>query len=117
VSLADQPTQDEPSPDETNDTLLVRVERGMEDVVPAYLDKRRKDVQTYRQALATQDFDTLRMLGHKLKGTGTGYGFPILTEIGGAIEQAALRKDAGSIAAGVDRLAWYTEKVKLDYAQ
>jgi signal transduction histidine kinase/CheY-like chemotaxis protein/HPt (histidine-containing phosphotransfer) domain-containing protein len=117
VSPADQPTQDEPSPDETNDTLLVRVERGMEDVVPAYLDKRRKDVQTYRQALATQDFDTLRMLGHKLKGTGTGYGFPILTEIGGAIEQAALRKDAGSIAAGVDRLAWYTEKVKLDYAQ
>jgi hypothetical protein len=39
---------------------------------PAYLDKRRKDVQIYRQALADEDFETLRTLGHKMKGTGVG---------------------------------------------
>ena len=98
------------------DELLVRVEQGMEDVVPAYLDKRRKDVQTYRQALAAADFETLRMLGHRMKGTGAGYGFQTLTEIGSAIEEAALRHDTTSIAAGVDRLAWYAGTVKLDYA-
>jgi signal transduction histidine kinase/DNA-binding response OmpR family regulator len=100
-----------------SDGLLISVEQGMEDVVPGYLDKRRKDVLTYRLALAAKDFDTLRMLGHKMKGTGAGYGFPVLTDIGGAIEQAALRKDAASILAEVDRLAWYTENVKLNYAQ
>ncbi len=103
--------------EEATDSLLVRVEQGMEDVVPAYLEKRRKDIQTYRRALADQDFEALRMLGHKMKGTGGGYGFPVLTEIGDAIEQAALRKDAGSISASVDRLAWYTDKVRLNYTQ
>lgn len=105
------------TPGPKSDELLVRVEQGMEDVVPAYLEKRRKDVETYRKALAGEDFDTLRMLGHKMKGTGAGYGFPVLTEIGGAIEQAALRKDAGGVAASVDRLAWYAQTVKLEYAE
>jgi len=102
---------------EANDGLIVQVEAGMEDVVPGYLEKRRKDVQTYRQALANADFDAVRMLGHKMKGTGSGYGFPLLTEIGSAIEQAALRKDTGSIAADVDRLAEYVENVKLNYSK
>jgi HPt (histidine-containing phosphotransfer) domain-containing protein len=96
--------------------LLIQVEEGMEDIVPGYLEKRRKDVLKYRQALADQDFDTLRMMGHKMKGTGAGYGFAELTEIGSAIEEAALRKDAATVAAGVDRLAWYAGNVKLDYA-
>lgn len=96
--------------------LLIHVERGMEDVVPGYLEKRRKDVLTYRQALADRDFETLRMMGHKMKGTGAGYGFVELTQIGSAIEEAALRKDAATIAARVDRLAWYAGNVKLDYA-
>jgi HPt (histidine-containing phosphotransfer) domain-containing protein len=89
----------------------------MEDLVPGYLAKRRKDVQAYRDALERGDFDTVRMLGHKMKGTGAGYGFVLLTEIGGAIEQAALRKDASDVAANVDRLAWYVDNVQLDYAQ
>jgi signal transduction histidine kinase/DNA-binding response OmpR family regulator len=109
--------QETAAPEAPADELVVRVEQGMEDVVPGYLEKRRKDVDLYRQALAAGDFDAVRMLGHKMKGTGAGYGFPVLTEIGGAIEQAALKKDAGSVAAGVDRLAWYAGRVKLEYAQ
>lgn len=98
-------------------TLTIRVESGMEGVVPAYLEKRRKDVQTYRNALAGGDFETLRVLGHSMKGTGTGYGFPILTEIGGVIEQAAMRRDNTEVAAQVDRLAWYVGNVVLQFGQ
>jgi CheY-like chemotaxis protein len=115
VRTAEAPHTD--APEESGDELVVRVEQGMEDVVPGYLEKRRKDVDVYRQALADENFDAVRMLGHKMKGTGAGYGFPVLTEIGSAIEEAALRKDAASVAAGVDRLAWYAGKVKLEYAQ
>jgi HPt (histidine-containing phosphotransfer) domain-containing protein len=96
--------------------LRIQVEEGMEDIVPGYLEKRRNDVQNYRQALADRDFETLRMLGHRMKGSGAGYGFAELTEIGSAIEEAALRKDTATIAARVDRLAWYAANVKLDYA-
>jgi CheY-like chemotaxis protein len=103
--------------EESTDEFLVHVEQGMEDVVPAYLEKRRKDIETYRLAIGSSDFDLLRMLGHKMKGTGTGYGFPVLTEIGDAIERAALKKDTAGATAAVDRLAGYVEKVKLQYAQ
>ena len=116
-SQPERPQQDGPPQDGTADTLRIQVEQGMEDVVPAYLDKRRKDIPAYRQALAARDFEALRMLGHKLKGTGAGYGFPFLTEIGSAIEQAALHQDTIELAASVDRLAWYVEQVQLDYAQ
>ncbi len=118
-SGAPRAVEEPPAPpaDEPADGLVVRVEQDMADVVPAYLDKRRKDIEAYRRALEDGDFEALRMMGHKMKGTGGGYGFPVLTEIGGAIEQAALRKDAGSIAVDVDRLAWYVDNVKLVYVQ
>jgi hypothetical protein len=33
-----------------------------------------RDVEIYRRALADEDFETLRTLGHKMKGTGVGIG-------------------------------------------
>ncbi len=95
--------------------IRIAVEPGMEDVVPSYLDKRRKEVPQYRQALANQDFDAIRMLGHKMKGTGAGYGFAELTAIGAALEQAALRADVPAILAKVEDLARYVEGVELEY--
>ena len=95
----------------------VHVEKGMEDVVPAYLERRRKEIRTYRDALTARNFEAARMLGHKMRGTGSGYGFPLLTEIGRMIEEAALRQDAGEVTASVDRLAAYVETVQLDYPE
>ena len=37
------------------------------------------------------------MMGHKMKGTGAGYGFSEMTTLGTAIEQAALRRDGAAI--------------------
>ena len=93
----------------------IQIEPGMEDVVPGYLDKRRKEIPQYQQALADQDFDTIRMLGHKMKGTGAGYGFEELTALGAALEQAALRKDIPAIRAKVDEFARYVDAVELEY--
>ncbi|MGA2600701.1 MAG: ATP-binding protein [Bryobacteraceae bacterium] len=95
----------------------IPIEPGMEDVVPGYLDKRRKEIPQYQQALANQDFDTIRMLGHKMKGTGAGYGFEELTSLGGALEQAALRKDIPEIQTKLDEFARYVEAVELEYPE
>ena len=95
----------------------VQVEKGMEDAVSAYLDRRRQEVPAYRAALRAEDFETVRMMGHKMRGTGGGYGFPLLTEIGRLIEEAALCRDSGEVAAAVGRLSIYVETVQLDYAE
>jgi HPt (histidine-containing phosphotransfer) domain-containing protein len=87
----------------------------MEDVVPGYLEKRRADVGVYRQALDARDFDAIKKLAHKMKGTGAGYGFPRLTELGAELERAAMRSDAGVIRENLEEFASYVEKVELEY--
>lgn len=111
---AGQPQADAP---ESGGGLLVHVEPGMNAAVAAYVEKRRKDIPTYRKALAERDFEALRVMGHRMKGTGTGYGFPMLSAIGDTIEQAAIRNDEGGITEAVDRLAWYIDHVKVEYAR
>jgi signal transduction histidine kinase/DNA-binding response OmpR family regulator len=97
--------------------LRVRVDPDLADVVPGYLDKRRRDIPQYRQALQGGDFQTVRMLGHKMRGTGAGYGFDQLTALGKSIEEAALAADSAAAAAAVDQVERYLAAVELDYVQ
>ena len=96
-------------------TNVVQVEEGMEDVVPGYLAKRRAEVPFYQGALGRSDFDSIRKYAHKMKGTGSGYGFPMLTEVGAAMEKAAMESDAGQLRECIDQLALYLESVELKY--
>ena len=95
--------------------IVVAVEEGMEDVVPGYLEKRRREVAVYAAALAQHDFDSIRNMAHKMKGTGSGYGFPVLTELGGVMEKAALNKDATHLRESLRRLEVYIESIDLKY--
>jgi signal transduction histidine kinase len=97
--------------------VTVLVDADMEDIVPGYLQKRRGEVDKYRTALAAGDFDAIRMLGHKMKGTGGGYGFPVLTEIGGKLEDQALAHDAAGLSGKIEEFAQYVSSVKLEFKQ
>jgi signal transduction histidine kinase/CheY-like chemotaxis protein/HPt (histidine-containing phosphotransfer) domain-containing protein len=99
----------------TSEKNLIQVEEGMEDVVPRYLEKRRADVPVYNEALAKDDFESIRQLAHKMKGTGTGYGFPGLTELGGTMEKGAIERDAAQIRESLKRLALYLDSIELKY--
>ena len=57
------------------------------------------------------------MLGHKLKGTGAGYGFEELTSLGGQIEKAATSRDAARVQMSVDALASYIENLELKFSR
>jgi HPt (histidine-containing phosphotransfer) domain-containing protein len=74
-------------------------------MAPQYLGQRRHDVRTMRLALEHSDFAAIRGLGHKLSGTGAGYGFPRISEIGAALEAAAKSNDASAIRAQLDALS------------
>ena len=102
-------------PAEAKASIQIAVEDGMEDVVPGYLEKRRAEVQVYRKALTAGDFATIGKLAHKMKGTGSGYGFDMLTELGAAMETAAKVSDGPAIAKNLDALALYVESVQLQY--
>ena len=74
-------------------------------LVPEYLAAKSGQIQEARTSLATRDFDSVRRFGHNLKGTGRGYGFPAMEDLGKEIESAATQRDEARIASQLDNLA------------
>ncbi len=90
---------------------LVRIEipEGFEDLSPRYLASRQQELPLLRELLDRSDFDTLRRLSHNMKGTGTSYGFPDISRLGAALEQAAKAGNAGDSSQYITNLATYVE--------
>ena len=86
----------------TDQETLLPISDEILALVPQYLASKDKQIEEARAALASGDFGPVRRFGHNLKGTGRGYGFPPIEEMGREIEQAAIQADAGRIA---DQLA------------
>jgi hypothetical protein len=100
---------------EAPEAIRTVVDSSLREIVPGYLTNRRTDVIAFRAALENDDFQTIRMTAHKIKGTGGGYGFPVLTELGAAIENAAITRDGESIRKNVAELDRYLEKIEVEY--
>jgi histidine phosphotransfer protein HptB len=98
------------------DKLVVNVDREIAGLVPRFLANRAIDVERIRSALACSDFDAIRITGHGLKGVGTGYGFPDISRLGAAIEEAARRHEAGEIASLAADLDGYLARLDVRYA-
>jgi CheY-like chemotaxis protein len=97
----------------STDRIEVSVEDWLKPVVGGYLEKRRADVATLRSALDFCDFDTVRTLGHQMSGTGGGYGFEVITQIGGVLEESALARDAARIRTSIEDLERYLSAVRV----
>lgn len=95
--------------------ITVRIDRDLEEIVPGYLDNRRRDLLLLPEALTQENFDDVRVMGHRMKGSGAGYGFDGITEIGRAIEEAAKVRDAGAVRSAVVELASYLDRVEVTY--
>lgn len=99
------------SPDEPADVVTPDPEVAA--LVPEFLANRKSDVTKLRERIAAADWDAVRSLGHKMKGTGRGYGFARITDIGRAIEQAGTDEDARAASGAVDALARYLDRVRV----
>ena len=97
------------------DKIVVHVDADLHDLIPAYLEHRQADIQAMREALAQGDYETIRMVGHSMKGSGGGYGFDPITEIGSALEQAAKAREPATIRQWVGELLTYLERVQVVY--
>jgi len=80
------------------------VDDDIVNLVPEYIAARRRDVASLRQDLERGDLEAIARLGHKMKGSGSGYGLPVVSRLGGEIEDAARAGDAGAIRPLVDVL-------------
>ncbi len=95
--------------------IRAEVSKDLEPLIPRYLDRRHKEIDTFRTQLAVGDFEALRIGGHSLKGSGGGYGFPDLTRIGALIETAAKAGDSEAITAALAEYADYMQRVEVTF--
>jgi CheY-like chemotaxis protein len=91
--------------------IVVRVDAEIEDLIPHYLENRRKEVCLLQDGLNRGDYQFLRSAGHTMKGTGGGYGFEVISDIGRELEKAGTEEDAEAVGRCIDRLADYLKKV------
>lgn len=84
-------------------------------LIPGYLENRRKDVNAILMALESSNYEAVRATGHKISGTGGGYGFPRISEIGSQLEHAALEQNAAQIHALTAELLKFVDHVEVAY--
>jgi HPt (histidine-containing phosphotransfer) domain-containing protein len=93
--------------------ILIHVDPDIADLIPGYLEKRREDIAAMLTALERGDFETVRILGHSMKGSGGGYGFDAISDIGAGLEQAAKIKHSHEIREQVSALSSYLDRVEV----
>ena len=62
-------------------------------LVGKYLENRKDDITKLSRALLSGDFETIRVTGHNLYGSGAAYGLDDISWIGAGIESAAESAD------------------------
>jgi PAS domain S-box-containing protein len=96
------------------DRIAVTAPEGFEELSRDYLTRRKEGLPGLRGSVESGDYDRVRRMAHDIKGTGTSYGFPALTDAARALEQAALARDLGSMESALRSMEDYLRTVVLD---
>ena len=105
----------EPSNGNGLNKFTVYIDPDLEAIVPKFLENRRKDSAALTSAIQRNDLKTVRLLGHRMKGDGGGYGFNEISRIGDVLEQAALREDYAVMQQQAAALARFLAQVQVVY--
>ena len=97
--------------------IVIYVDEDLEELIPEFLENRHEDVAAIRNLLQAGDLPEIQRLGHSMKGSGGGYGFFELTDIGGTIEEAAKHGNIRIIDESVLYLEDYLSKVEVVYKE
>ena len=95
--------------------IIVHVEAYLERILPRYLVGRREEVVSLLGGTVPNDLDTIRVLGHRMKGTGGAYGLDAITEIGRTLEQAAIHQSINEIEDLLDGFLNYLDRLEVIY--
>ena len=101
----------------SDEKIVVNIDIDLEDLISGFLENRQKDILKLEQAFAEQDFETLRSVGHNLKGVGGGYGFHEMTTLGAAIEEGAKENNLENIDENIKKLSHYLANVEINYQE
>ncbi len=106
--------QPSPAQGEGSETRASRSARRLAEQVPVYLDNCRRHIATMHEALDRGDFEATTILGHNMRGSGGGFGFPRITDFGAGLEQASRDVDLVGTRKLVEDLSSYLDRMKIE---
>lgn len=87
-----------------------------QEIIKKYVTRRQEDFEKCLLAFAKRDYADIEMIGHKMKGNGTTFGFPELSELGESLETGALAKDHDLIKVKLDEFkVWLSTRSSLTH--
>jgi HPt (histidine-containing phosphotransfer) domain-containing protein len=93
--------------------IVIKVDPEIADLIPGFLQNRQKDIENIMSYLKEGNFEQIERLGHSMKGSGAGYGFDGISEIGKSIEIAGKGKDVEGIKKGIEDLKDYLDRIEI----
>jgi HPt (histidine-containing phosphotransfer) domain-containing protein len=95
--------------------LTVSIEKDLEALVQRFLARKREDLDSARIALAAGDYETIRRIGHDLKGAGEGFGFPELSAFGAALERAAIARNERALGEQLAAVEQFLSRLRVTF--
>lgn len=96
--------------------MIIDVNAAVAELVPGYLQRRQAEIRVLEDALASGELPVIQRIAHNIKGTGAGYGFPEITELGRAMEAAAKAGNQPEIRARLSELTGLLSHLKSSLA-
>ena len=96
-----------------SDKIIITPDPDLLDLIPNYLKNRQVDIVELKKAFEARDFQHIRSIGHSIKGSGAGYGFAGLTDIGSALEAAAKGGDGQAVQNSITEMEAYLADVQV----
>ena len=83
---------------------LVQEDASFADIVVQFVEGLDNRLAKMQDAIEKSDFEALRGAAHQLKGSGGGYGYPILTELAAELERFAQSEVLDDCKTALDEL-------------
>jgi HPt (histidine-containing phosphotransfer) domain-containing protein len=97
------------------DKIIVKIDIDLKDLIPGYIENRRKDIHNLQAAILQKDYNAIRFIGHGMKGSGSGYGFDQISELGHMLELSGKEEAGEEAAAHTKQLTEYIERLVVQY--
>ena len=78
--------------------LKIEIPNELKPLAGKFLERRRLEAETLKTLAEACNYQSIAVIAHRLKGNGTGYGFPALSSVGKDLEQAAKQEDDAAIS-------------------
>lgn len=98
-----------------NEKIEVLIPEDLAPLIPQYLNNKRADLKTLKEALERKDRKTVEEVAHLIKGSGASYGFQSLSTLAAEMESMAKKNDFESLSRLIEKLDHFLSHVTVVY--